>query len=297
MPVPEPTSGGGRAGRIGRRRLDLGALAACAAVLLESPIDSPKLASKQRRCIVDVLRPARSERTGKIATPHKPHQRISVIIPVLNEAGQVRCAIESARTLGECEIVVVDGGSTDATLQEAEQADRVLVTEAGRALQQNRGAAASRGDVLLFLHADCRLEQGGFAAVEEALKDESCVGGCFRQYIDASGLPFRILERGNALRVRLWKWAYGDQGIFVRRDAFERVGGFPEIALMEDLYFLKRIKRTGRFKLTEGIVRVSARRWQRRGVVRQTLQNWGFLVLAHLGVSPNRLARFYREVR
>lgn len=223
--------------------------------------------------------------------------QISVVIPTLDEADRIADLIAATRSLGDCEIVVVDGGSTDGTPALAEAADVCLTAPQGRAVQQNAGAAAARGDVLLFLHADCRLEPGGFEAVRQALSDPRCVGGCFRQRIDASGLRYRLLERGNAWRVRLWKWAYGDQGIFVRRDVFERVGGFPETSLMEDLYLMKRLKREGRFELANARIHVSPRRWRQHGVVRQTLQNWSFLALAHCGVAPDRLARFYPHVR
>lgn len=223
--------------------------------------------------------------------------RLSVIIPTLDEAERIADLIAHTRSLGECEIVVVDGGSVDGTLALAAAADRCLTAPRGRARQQNAGAAASRGDVLLFLHADCRIEPGGFAAIRTALLDPETVGGCFRQVIDAPGWAYRLLERGNSCRVRCCRWAYGDQGIFVRRGVFERLGGFPEVGLMEDLWFMKRLKRAGRFRLLDAAIRVSARRWRRHGIVRQTLRNWMLIGLAHCGVSPDRLARFYTHHR
>jgi GT2 family glycosyltransferase len=151
--------------------------------------------------------------------------------------------------------------------------------------------------VLLFLHADCRLEPGGLDQIATALANARCVGGCFRQRIDAGGARFRWLERGNSLRVRLWGLAYGDQGIFVRRDVFDRLGGFPSLALMEDLFFMKRLRREGRLALLAGPLHVSARRWERQGVFRQTTRNWCLTALAQCGMSPNRLAWFYPDVR
>jgi rSAM/selenodomain-associated transferase 2 len=173
----------------------------------------------------------------------------------------------------------------------------VLVAPRSRALQQNAGAAASRGDTLLFLHADCWLEPGSLDQIARALSDERCVGGCFRQSIAARGWRYRWLERGNALRVMLWGLAYGDQGIFVRREVFNRLGGFPSLALMEDLIFKKRLRREGRVALLDGPLHVSARRWEKQGVFRQTARNWWMTALAWAGVSPNTLARFYPEVR
>jgi rSAM/selenodomain-associated transferase 2 len=222
---------------------------------------------------------------------------ISVVIPTLNEAERIGPLIAATREVGECEIVVVDGGSDDGTAEHAVGADVVLNTQRGRAMQQNAGAAAAHGDVLLFLHADCRLQAGAFEAVEAALKDPRVVAGCFRQRIDATGCRFRLLERGNALRVTLWKWAYGDQGIFVCRGAFDEAGGFPELKLMEDLYLMKRLKKRGRIVQISPPLLVSSRRWRQAGIVRQTLRNWMLLALAGCGVSPDRLARFYPNVR
>lgn len=219
------------------------------------------------------------------------------MIPALNEAPRIELAVAQARMLSPVEIIVVDGGSDDNTVARAAAADRVISAPRGRASQQNAGAGASRGEVLLFLHADCWLEPGSLATVEVALRDERCVGGCFYQRIEADGLRYRWLERGNALRVRMWTLAYGDQGIFVRRDVFERIGGFPSLALMEDLFFMKRLRREGRFALLDGPLHVSARRWQQSGVFSQTARNWFLTALAQAGVSPDRLARLYPQVR
>jgi rSAM/selenodomain-associated transferase 2 len=225
--------------------------------------------------------------------------RLSFVIPTLNEAPRIAETIRSARAAGADEIVVVDGGSDDGTLQHAVRAgaDCCLESSRGRAVQQNRGAAAAQGDVLLFLHADCRLSAGANVDVRMALADDRCVGGCFRQQIEAPGWGYRMLEAGNAARVRFLGWAYGDQGIFVRRDVFERLGGFPDLPLMEDLYLMKRLKRVGRITLVESRIHVDPRRWKRTGLCRQTVRNWTLVGLAHCGVSPTRLARFYPEVR
>lgn len=222
---------------------------------------------------------------------------ISVIIPTLNEADRVAEVIARTRKLGDCEIVVADGKSCDGTLAHAQGADLQLTAPRGRASQQNAGAAASHGEVVLFLHADCWLEAGCFEAIQSALQDERCVGGCFRQRIDAPGIRYRLLEWGNALRVRTCQWAYGDQGIFVRREEFQRLGGFPRVRLMEDVLLMKRLKRAGRVALLEPRIHVSARRWQKKGVVRQTVRNWTMLGLTQCGLSPDRLARYYDDVR
>ena len=223
--------------------------------------------------------------------------RLALIIPTLNEAANIAAAIDKARLLEPAEIIVVDGGSDDGTCEAASAADRILIAPRGRASQQNAGAAASCGDMLLFLHADCWLAPGSLEQIGAAMGDERCVGGCFRQVMDAEDWRYRWLERGNALRVRLWGLAYGDQGIFVRREVFNRLGGFPSLALMEDLFFMKRLRREGHIALLDGPLHVSARRWEQQGVLRQTARNWWMTALARVGVSPNRLAGFYPEVR
>jgi rSAM/selenodomain-associated transferase 2 len=223
--------------------------------------------------------------------------KISVIIPTLDEAERIADLIARTRDVGDCEIIVVDGGSSDDTLAHAKTADICITVPRGRAGQQNAGATAATGDVFLFLHADCSLERNAFKAIRQAFTDSRCVGGCFQQTIDAPGLRYRLLEWGNALRVRICKWAYGDQGIFVRREVFESLGGFPDLRLMEDLYFMKRLKRVGRVRLLDARLHVSPRRWQQAGIIRQTLRNWALITAAHCGISPNKLAKFYAKIR
>ncbi|HTI49405.1 MAG TPA: TIGR04283 family arsenosugar biosynthesis glycosyltransferase [Planctomycetaceae bacterium] len=222
---------------------------------------------------------------------------VSVIIPALQEARNIGAAIASARAGGADEILVVDGGSTDGTLELARSADVVLSGTRGRARQQNAGAERSRGDVLLFLHADCRLAMGACEQIRSALADPAVIGGCFCQRIDAMGWRYRVVERGNLLRVLVSGWMYGDQGLFIRREVFERLGGFPEVRLMEDWLLSRRLVRAGRTAVLPGPLLVSARRWQQAGLVRQTLRNWLLLMLASAGVPPDNLARWYPTVR
>lgn len=197
---------------------------------------------------------------------------------------------------GADEVFVVDGGSTDGTAAVAESsAARVLHSSPGRAVQMNLGAKASTGEVLLFLHADNWLEAGAVGQIREALTDEHVVAGAFRQRIESPGLPYRWIEWGNARRVAWWRMAYGDQGIFVRREVFEQLGGFAEVPFLEDVLFSRRVRGEGKVALLAGPLHVSARRWQKHGVVRQTLKNWLILSAHHFGVSPHRLAEFYRS--
>jgi hypothetical protein len=165
-------------------------------------------------------------------------------------------------------------------------------------MQQNYGAAAASGDVLLFLHADCWPEPGWQAAVRSVVARNRFVAGCFQMRIEGKRRLFRAVERVGDLRVRWLGLPYGDQGIFLRRDTFHELGGFPAVSFMEDLMFMRRVRRMGRVDLLGHPIHISPRRWERGGVVRQTLRNWALTALAVWGgVHPDRLARYYPAVR
>jgi rSAM/selenodomain-associated transferase 2 len=219
---------------------------------------------------------------------------VSIVIPALNEAALIGRCVTSALATGPHEVIVVDGGSSDDTASLARAAGAtVLASALGRALQQNFGARAASGDALLFLHADTRLAVDGLSQIEAALTDARVACGAFRQAIEAEGWLYRLLERGNSRRAARRGLPYGDQGIFVRRALFDEVGGFPELRLMEDVFLLKQLRKRTWPVLLPGPLYVSARRWQRRGVLRQTARNWTLLAAARLGVHPDRLAQFY----
>lgn len=222
--------------------------------------------------------------------------RVSLIIPTLNEAEGIDAALDSALACGADEVIVADGGSRDGMQDIVKKARGCVLIESprGRAVQQNLGARAATGDVLLFLHADCRLAAYGCARIRAALANADVLAGAFRQHIEAEGRLYRALEWGNAWRVRRLGLAYGDQGLFFRRQFFEELGGFPEIALMEDLRLSRLVRSRTRWRLLEGPLFVNARRWQKHGVVRQTARNWMLLTAERLGVSPDRLAGHYR---
>ncbi len=222
---------------------------------------------------------------------------VSVIIPTLNEE---RCLAESLALLRQHrphEIIVIDGGSSDATCRLAAQADLLLQGPRGRALQMNLGAAHARGDVLLFLHADCSLESGALLQAERSLRLPRVVAGCFRMVVQARGALYRSVDACATARVRLTGLVYGDQGLFVRRNCFERLGGFPPLRLMEDLFFSRQLRREGRIVIAPSRIFVSPRRWQQAGLIRQTLRNWTLTALAAGGIDPDRLAGFYPAIR
>ena len=223
--------------------------------------------------------------------------RLSIVIPARNEAANIARAVASAWRTGATEVIVVDGGSDDGTPAIAADLECILLSAPrGRAIQQNAGARAASGDVLLFLHADNYLPADDVARqVADCLTDPRRLHGALRQRIDSPGVAFRLLESGNALRVRLLGLPYGDQAIFVRREAFWQCGGFPEEPLMEDLIHMQRLRRSAWPALLAGPVVVSPRRWRKRGVLEQTLRNWWLLARYSLGAKPAALAQHYQQ--
>jgi rSAM/selenodomain-associated transferase 2 len=223
---------------------------------------------------------------------------ITVIVPTLDEAAWIGAALAAARAAGVREIIVVDGGSQDETARVARQyADVVLTAPRGRALQMNAGAAAARGDVLLFLHADTHLPAGFDTAVLTALADPAVVGGRFDVRLVPSTRLLALIGALMNLRSRLSRIATGDQAIFVRRAVFDEMGGFEPIPLMEDLAFTRNLKRRGRVACLTARVETSSRRWLVNGPLRTVLLMWWLRLLYFCGVEPERLRRYYADTR
>jgi rSAM/selenodomain-associated transferase 2 len=224
--------------------------------------------------------------------------RVSVIVPALNEARTIARTLARVRQAGECELIVVDGGSDDGTPQVAvAYADRILIASRGRATQMNAGAQAASGDVLLFLHADTILPVQFPLLIEQALTDLRYLGGRFDVCLDASGWPFRMIETLMNIRSRLTRISTGDQAMFVRRNAFFALGGYPEVALMEDLALSRLLKRAGKVACLRARVTTSARRWQQQGVARTIVLMWVLRLCYFLGVAPGYLKMFYMDTR
>ena len=220
---------------------------------------------------------------------------VSVIIPALNEAGRVGSAVRSAEGDG-VEVLVVDGGSADQTVARARAAGaRVLQGRPGRAGQMNLGAAHAAGEVLLFLHADTVLPEGFAGMVFAALADAGAVGGAFEHATDHRGAVMSAVRRLVHLRAKYLHMPYGDQAIFVRRSAFRAVGGFPELAIAEDLHFLRRLRRRGRIAIVPARAITSGRRWRRLGPLRTTVINQLIVAGCVLALPPRWLARLYRR--
>jgi rSAM/selenodomain-associated transferase 2 len=224
---------------------------------------------------------------------------LSIIVPMLNEEPTVAATLTALRRgAPQTEIVVVDGGSADASIAAATPlADRVISAPRGRSRQLNAGAAAASGDVLAFVHADTIVPAGFAAAIARALDNPAVAGGRFDVEIDDPRLAYRLIGALISIRSRLGRTATGDQAIFVRRDVFDRLGGFPDLELCEDLDFARRLKRAGRVACLRERVITSARRWQRDGLARTVLRMWTIRTLYLLGVPPARLARHYADRR
>ncbi len=222
-------------------------------------------------------------------------ESITLIIPALNEANQIGRTLEALRSL-DLETILVDGGSRDATRRIArDHGVQVVKSRPGRAVQMNRGARLARGSILLFAHADTRLPQGFIPLIRNALRDPKVAAGAFRLEIDAPGLNPRLIEAFANWRAQLLQMPYGDQGLFLRADTFHRVGGYPEIPIMEDFELVRRLRQIGCIRVLKAGARTSARRWRALGSWRTTMLNWIMVLGYGLGVSPMRLAQWYRR--
>lgn len=221
---------------------------------------------------------------------------LSIVVPVLDEANRLGALLaELARDCPGVEVVVADGGSRDGSMEIAARAPgvRLVSGDRGRARQMNAGAARATGETLLFLHADTHLPPGAVEAVQDALANPSVVYGRFDVRFDRSGAAFRMIAGLMNLRSRRTGICTGDQAIFVRRSAFERLGGYPEIALMEDIEITRRLKRIGRFAPLGVHVTTAARRWEENGVARTIVLMWTLRALYFCGIGPDRLHRWY----
>lgn len=228
---------------------------------------------------------------------------ISVIIPTLNEQTTLVRTLAHTSTLNMDEVVVTDGGSTDRTIPMAGAFcarvpnARLITAPCGRARQMNEGVKASRGEILLFLHADTQLPSTARQDIEAVMQDGQVVGGRFDVGFDRQTLWGTIISTMMNRRSRWSGIATGDQAIFVRRQVFEQLGGFADIPVMEDIDFSRRLKRMGRTAPLRSRVVTSYRRWETHGPIRTILLMWILRFLYWTGVSPRRLHHFYAATR
>ena len=224
---------------------------------------------------------------------HDPYN-ISIITPVLNEEQQIVSFLDNLRQVSWCEHVLIDGGSTDQTRSLINRYPvRLISSPPGRGTQQNAGASAATGDILLFLHCDTRLPENYQHVVFRILAQPGTVAGAFQLGIDHPGRWYRLIERGVNLRSRLLSLPYGDQALFMKKSVFHQAGGFPDQPVLEEIPLLCRLRRLGKICQAPAAVVTSARRWQQLGIVRTTLINQLMLVGYMAGISSQRLARLY----
>jgi rSAM/selenodomain-associated transferase 2 len=225
--------------------------------------------------------------------------KLAVIVPMLNEASAIAKTLDAIRAgAPDAEIIVVDGGSTDASIELARlRSDVVIAASRGRARQMNSGAARACGDALVFIHADTIVPVTLARDLEDAFADPEVVGGRFDVRLDDNHPLCVLIGALISFRSRISRTGTGDQAIFVRKKIFESLGGFSDLPICEDLDFARRLKRAGRVACLRSKVTTSARRWRKGGIMRTVLKMWTIRCLYLMGVSPVRLARIYSDIR
>jgi rSAM/selenodomain-associated transferase 2 len=224
----------------------------------------------------------------------------SIVMPVLNEEAVLEHQLgHLVRQIShyDCELLIVDGGSTDRTIEIAQRFGKVISSRRGRAAQMNSGADIAKGEVFLFLHADTLLPDNAFRVIEHVLKTQEVVGGAFRICFNCDQWPYQLVAFTTNLRSRIYKIFTGDQAYFVRSVSFKAIGGFPDQPLMEDLEIIKRLRKIGNVVLLPQYVTTSARRHERIGLIRSVLFMWYLRTLYKFGTSPTKLQRMYIDVR
>jgi uncharacterized protein len=225
--------------------------------------------------------------------------KISVIIPTLNEGDTIASTLKHLSIAADSEVievVVVDGGSQDQTTEVAQSCGATVIhTQLGRAQQMNTGAKAASGEILLFLHGDTRLPEDFADQIQQILASPVTIAGAFQLKIEGSQVGLRWVEWGVNWRSRYLQFPYGDQAIFLKAETFFQVGGFPDLPIMEDFELVQRLRQMGRVAIASTAVLTSGRRWRKLGILKTTLINQVVIVAYLLGVSPIRLAVWYRS--
>ena len=228
---------------------------------------------------------------------------ISVIVPVLNEAANLPKVLATIQThtnqaIVGIEVIVVDGGSQDNTVDIAQQTGaKVLCTHPGRAHQMNAGAEIATGEILVFVHGDTQLPPNYATLVQTALTQPKVVAGAFDLAIQGNHWGLRWVEWGVKWRSRFCQLPYGDQALFVPATRFHQLGGFPELPIMEDFVFVQRLRRLGKIAIAPACVITSGRRWQKLGIFKTTVLNQIIVLGYFAGIAPQRLAKWYRRLR
>ena len=221
---------------------------------------------------------------------------ISIIIPVLNEAAIIPSTLQRLQNNRDLEIIVVDGGSNDNTVNIVrEMGLKVIAVSGGRATQMNAGANIAQGNILLFLHVDTQLPPNFSNLIKQTLKQPQVIAGAFELAIEGKKRSLRWIEVLVKMRSHLLSLPYGDQAIFITKQVFKDVGGFADLPIMEDFELIQRLKRQGKIAIAPAAVITSGRRWQKLGVWKTTLINQLVIAGYYLGIPPAKLSKFYRH--
>lgn len=223
---------------------------------------------------------------------------ISVIIPIYNEEKILSENSVYFRNLSQkAELIFVDGGSIDRGVQIAGSFGKIVLAKKGRAVQMNYGASLAGKDIILFLHADTRVSAGALLSIEGKITECGFVGGCLTQRINKESFIYRLIEAQGNFRAKLTKVFYGDQGIFVRKDVFLAAGGFPEVPILEDVIFTRKLRSQGKTVVLCDKIVVSSRRWEKRGIIRTVLLYSLIIILFRLRIPLERIKMLYGDLR
>jgi rSAM/selenodomain-associated transferase 2 len=226
--------------------------------------------------------------------------KFSIIVPVLHEEERINDLIESLYRLDSdknVEIIIVDGDQEQDTLKAIRSNNVIKISsEKGRAKQMNSGASAAHGEILIFLHADTELPPHALKKIHSFIKRKEFVGGAFDLGFKSEKFVFKVIGNLASIRSRLSRIPFGDQSIFIRSEYFNQIGGYKEIPLMEDVELMRCIKRSGdKILIFYDRVTTSPRRWEKEGVIYCTLRDWILQTLYFLGISPDKLLKFYKS--
>ncbi|AFZ54588.1 TIGR04283 family arsenosugar biosynthesis glycosyltransferase [Cyanobacterium aponinum] len=225
--------------------------------------------------------------------------KISIIIPVINEEKMLLKTIPILKQYPYVEILFVDGGSQDNTINLIHQAGFKCLSSPilNRSYQMNLGAESAQGDILLFLHGDTILPHNFPQIIIDIVSNSNFIAGAFLLKIDSDKIIFRLLEIMIKMRSHLFSLPYGDQGIFIKKKIFEKIGGFKNLAIMEDFELIKRLNKKGKIYISSEAVITSARRWEKLGIFKTTLINQLIVIGYYLGINTKKLANFYRQIK
>lgn len=221
----------------------------------------------------------------------------SIIVPVVNEESIIQATLSSIQDNSALEIIVVDGGSKDQTVKIVSEMGIKIIKSpvSGRANQMNYGAKIAKGELFLFIHADSNLPENYLDLIAKTLVNPNIIAGAFELAINSNKTGLKIIEKLVNWRSHLFSLPYGDQGIFMRREVFEEIGGFPELPIMEDFELIRRLKKRGKIGIIPAKITTSARRWEKVGIWKTTIINQLIIIGYFLKISPEKLKNFYQQ--